>query len=46
MQGVLRPKIAKAGGFESADALRIRGRTLFYYSFGKKDKKILANGGF
>ena len=43
--GGLRPEIVKGGGFEDEEALRISARTSFYYSFGKNNQKIWANGG-
>ena len=43
-EGVLRSEIVKGGGFEGAEALQIRARALFCYSFGKNDQRIWANG--
>ena len=42
----MRPEIAKVGGFEGAEALRIRARMSFCWSFGKNDQKIWANVGW
>ena len=44
-EGVLRPEIAKRGGFEGAEALWICARTSFCWSLGKNYQNILANGG-
>ena len=45
-EGVLRPEIAKGGGSEGAEALRIHTRMSFRRSFGKNDKKNLGQWGW
>ena len=41
----MRPEIAKGGGFEGAEELRIQARMSFYWSFGRNYQKIWAKGG-
>ena len=43
-EGVLRPEIAKGGGFEGAEVPRKRAQTSFRWTFGKNYQKIWANG--